>query len=397
MSTTTVAGPSGPVVYNIYVNGVLYNNQPPVLDVQLVQEYGMHDMLYIRIEWPVTATQTLSNQSLWPPDTPVQVQWGRVPDVNVWYGYINHHEVNSSADSGTNMMQITYVCVGTSIVLNVALTRKWEQVSPTYIAKQIAAENGFRAITTPINYPLTYEVQVGESDFQFLNRIADKTGLRFWCSGGTLYMISPTAALEGSGQNAIPVYSLNKSLVTLDTCRDFQYMQGNNLPGSVQANRAIFGIDASSGRLFSATATPVNSTSRIAVKTSYAAQSYIEAANRIQAWAALAQFWIGATCTLYGNTTLYPGKLVRITGAALPDNAAGYWLISEASHGMSQSSTALTTLDKYLTDVVLLRNQKETNTVVLSNVTPVNPELTSMTLNTSGHWISTDLAAVSIQ
>lgn len=398
MTSTNVAkGLVGPVVYNVYVNGVLYNNIPPILDMQLCQEYDMHDMLYIRIDWPLLSVQQLATQSLWANDTPIQVTWGRSPDLNVWYGYVNHHEIQQFSDDGTLTMQITYVCIGTSSVLNIARTRKWEQVSPTYIARTIAAQNGFRSITTPINYQLNYEVQIGESDFQFLCRIADRTGMRFWCAGGTLYMISPTAALEGSGQNAIPVYTLNKSMVELDTCREFQYAQGNNLPGSVQANRALFGIDANSNRLFSATAQPVNNSTRIAVKTSYATQSYQDAKNRITAWSNLAQFWVVATATLYGNTTLYPGKLIQLTGGALPDNAGGYWLVSCAEHGMSQSQTGLTTLDRYLTKVTLLRNQKETNSVVLSNVTAVSPEFTSMRLNTSGNWISTTLAPVNIR
>src|ERR1700691_2456350 len=104
--TQTAQGPVGPVIYNVYVNGVLYNNQPPIMDAQLVEEFGMHDLFILRIEWPINATQTLAAKTLWPDDTPILIQWGRTPDINVWYGYENPHEINSAADSGTNMMQV---------------------------------------------------------------------------------------------------------------------------------------------------------------------------------------------------------------------------------------------------------------------------------------------------
>jgi phage protein D len=292
-------------------------------------------------------------------------------------------------------MQVTYVCIGTSSVLNSSATRKWEQVSPTYIAARIAAEKSLRSVTTPSGYTLDYEVQVGESNFTFLNRIADKTGMRFWCSGGTLYMLSATAALEGSGQSAVPSYNVDKSLSVQDTCRDFKYLSGKNLPGSVQATRAIYGIDASSNRLFSASATPGATSDRVAVKTTYATQSYADAKQRVNAWSTMSQFYTGATATLYGNTELYPGKLIQLTGAALPDGASGYWLISMATHNMSRGQTTLATQDRYLTDVTMLRNAVQSN-IVLSNITPVTPEFTRMNLNSHSTWVSQNLSAVQI-
>jgi phage protein D len=323
------------------------------------------------------------------------VQWGRLPDVNTWYGYVNHHEVSSNADSGSNVVQITYVCLGTSAVLNADETLKWEQVSPTYIAKSIAASSGFRSVTSPNGQSVSYEVQVGESAFNFLCRMANKYGFRFWCSGGTLYMISPVVALKGSGSSAIPVFTTNKSLVVVDTCRNFQYMKGKNLPGSVQANRAIFGIDKSSGQLFTATTQPAQSTARVAITKTYATQSYADAKSRINAQTALAQFWIGATAQLYGTTELYPGKLIQLTGQALPDNAAGYWLVAKTTHNLSKALSGASAMDRYLVDVTLLSNTEPTS-LTLSNSQPVSPEFVSMQLNQSGNWIATNLGAISV-
>lgn len=381
----------GPVTYQAYVNGSPYNNRPPILDVSLTETFGQHDLLTLRIEYP--ANFPAGQLPTWPDNAPVSLLWGQSPDLNWWYGYVNHHTVSSNADSGTRLMQLTYTCIGTSAILNSAVTTQWQSVTPTYITKSIAAANGFRSVTNPSTWLLEYEQQA-ETDFQFLNRLANKCGMRFWCSGGTMYMITPTTALEGGGQSAIPVFYTDKSLTYNDTCRDLTYTQGVNLPGSVQANRVLYGIDAASGQAFSAATAPVTSTSRVALKTTAPATSYSDAQSRVNSWAALSQFWIGAQATLYGNTHLYPGKVVQLTGTSLPSNAAGYWLISSVTHNLSSSGTASPYMDKYLADVVMLKNNAS-NAVTLSNITPVIPEFTTCTLNLSGRWISANLSAVS--
>jgi phage protein D len=380
----------GPVIYQAYVNGVPYANRPPILDASLTETFGQHDLFTLRIEYP--RTFQVGTLTIWPDNTPVAIQWGQSPDLNWWFGYVSHHEVATNADSGSRLLQLTYTCIGTSATLNSVVTTKWESVTPTYISKSIAAANGFRAVTNPSNWLLDYEQQA-ETDFQFLNRLANKCGMRFWCSGGTLYMIAPTTSLEGSGQSAIPAFYTDKSLNYQDTCRDLVYLQGKNLPGSVVANRTLYGIDAISGQPFSASA-PASGTSRVALKTSTPTTSYADAANRVNSWAALSQFWIGASATLYGNTHLYPGKVVQLTGSALPSNAAGYWLVSSVTHNLSCAGTASPYMDKYLADVVLLKNNAAAS-VALGNITPVTPEFTNCSLNLSGRWISTNLSAVS--
>jgi hypothetical protein len=369
---------------------VPYNNRPPILDASLTETFGQHDLFTLRIEYPLNAP--VGSLNIWPDNTPVTIQWGQSPDLNTWYGYVNHHTVATNADSGTRLVQLTYTCIGTSAVLNSVVTTKWESVSPTYILKSIAAANGFRSVTNPSSWLLDFEQQA-ETDFQFLNRIANKAGMRFWCSGGTAYMINPATALEGGGQSAVPQFYTDKSANYQDTCRDLTYMQGTNLPGSVQANRVLYGIDAATGVPFSASSQPVSSTNRVALKSSAPTTSYNDAKNRVNSWAALSQFWIGAQATLYGNTRLYPGKVVQLTGLALPSNAAGFWLISSVTHNLSSAGTASNYMDKYLADVVLLKNEAA-NSVTLSNITPVIPEFTSMSLNLSGRWISTLLSGV---
>ena len=66
--------------------------------------------------------------------------------------------------------------------MNSDKTRTWGQASPTYMAKQVAAEHGLRAVLTSTSWVSDYEVQPSESDFQFLNRMGSKYGFRLFVS-----------------------------------------------------------------------------------------------------------------------------------------------------------------------------------------------------------------------
>lgn len=363
------------VVYDVWVNEILYSG-PPILDAELWMEFGCHDMFFLRIEMP--RGTPLGSLHIWADDTPIRIQWGRQPNTNIWYGYVNHHQITSISDSGTKAQQIEYVCIGTSQVLNPDKSRNWTQVSPTYIAKQIAVENNLRAVVSPIDWVLDYEAQANMSDFNFLNKIANKTGMRFWCSGGTLYMVKPDIKLTGNQAAVSPVYQANKLFTAQDTIRNFQILKGSNIPGAVIANRAIFGIDQITGQTFSAVSSQA-STNRVVIKQDTSVANYSDAKNRIDASAALSQFSTQASCQLFGNTTLYPGKTVNLQGVSMPQGMSGEWLITCTRHKLLVSYIGNAARDIYVVDVNLVRNTP--TGLSLTNVQPIIPEFTSMGLS----------------
>lgn len=402
VSATNVVGP---VIYQVYVNGVLFKDIDLILDCELRQAFGRHDMFFLRIEYPRNYPK-IYNVVTWANNTPVQIIWGRTPDLSNWYGYVNHSEITSNADSGTNTQQITYTLIGTSAYLNIDRFRVWKNVSPTYIAKQIATENKMRCVVTPLNSVLDYEVQAGESDFLFMSRIADKTGLRFWCSNGTMYLIKPAVALYGSANVTVPQFTFNKGMAHQDTVRNFRLLQGQNLPGAVVANRSVYGIDQNSGALISATAPPISGTNPTKtqtntnlptntteyINTTRAVTSQAEANDTVTAWQNLSQYWVGATCQLFGNTLLYPGKLVQLVGVGLMDGMAGYWLVTSARHLLKSVDLPYPVLDRYLTDVTIVRNSQG-GKLLLDGAQRVTPEFTRMSLN-GGVWASINQGVV---
>lgn len=377
--------PVPPVAYAIFVNEVLIKDF--ALDIELRQSWGQHDLFYVRIEY--YKGLNLTSLAIWPDNAPIRIVWGQgANNIQTWYGYVNHHTMDSNSDSGNKTMQITYTCIGTSKPMNTDKTRTWGQVTGTYIAKTIAAEYGLRAVLSSTNWVLPSEVQVSESDFKFLNRIANKVGYRAWVSGGTLYFVDPAVVLQGNITQAIPQFTMNKSFIQLDTIRNFHMLKGDNIPGSVQSTRVISGIDKNSGLPFTVAAnTPgIVSSGIVQINTEWPVTSVYEAQQLANALQSRSQFWQAATAELYGNSLLYPGKVVNLTGNQLNNESSGFWIIASADHVLKSSGTSDTSKDKYVTHVDLLKNTTVT-TLSLKNTTSITPEFTTCTL-ANGQWRS---------
>lgn len=378
----------GPVVYNVYVNGVPVVLPQFILDAELIQTWGSHDVFVLRVEfnrdYPMTSIKP------WADNAPVQIAWGRKPQaLNLWYGYVNHHKLSGNADSGTHNLQYTYYCIGTSKPMNTVNNQFWGSVSPTYIAKQIALQHHLRCVVTTTTWVLPSEVQANESDFQFMNRIANKTGFRFWVSGGTLYFVDPAVVILGAGQTTVPQFRMDKLLYWQDTMRDFKKLQGDNLPGAPVAKRSVWGVDTSTGKVFQASAgsgsIQQNSTVRMAT-------SLADGQLHVNAWQNLSQWWVAATAEVFGNTTIYPGKVISITGNGVPAGDQGLWIVSSSKHLMKASGTGVATNDKYMTQVGLTRNSSGPQPTI-KGATSISPEFVQCTLS-GGVWYSTDISAI---
>lgn len=376
--------PVGPVVYAIYVNGSLTPEFP--LDVELRQEWGCHDIFIVRIEIPRTFTGIASYQ-FWPDNSPIQIIFGRRSDnITSWYGYVNHHTVSGNASSTSKALEITYTLIGTSKPMNTDRSRTWGQVTGTYIAKTIFSSYGLRSILTSTDWVLPYEVQANESDFAFLNRIADKMGFRMWVSGSTGYFIDPSVVLAGSAAQGIPVYSLDKRFTHKDTITEFTSNQGDNLPGATIAERSMFGIDQQTGQVFQATAITDQNPNITQTFSDWPATDYGTAKNLVQAKQQRSQFFMTATAELFGSSFLYPGKLVFLTGAQLPPINQGYWIVSSAEHTLKASGSGVPVNDRYYTCVSLLRNSTAISPTI-SSTNNVIPEYSPCVLR-SGSWVA---------
>lgn len=376
----------GPVIYNVKVNGALTKDF--ILDVELNETWGHHDVMVLRVEY--NRAFPMNSIKPWPDNASIEVQWGRKPQtLNTWYGYVNHHKLSGQADSGTHALQYTYFCIGTSKPMNTVDNQYWGSVSPTYIAKQIAQQHHLRAVVTNTDWVLSSEVQANESDFQFMNRMAAKTGYRFWVGGGTLYFIDPSTVLVGSGSTTVPVYRMDKRLDWQDTLRDFHKLQGDNLPGAPVAQRSVWGIDTTTGQIFQAKAgagtVKQNSTVRVAT-------SLGDGQRHVNAWQDLSQWFVAAQAEVFGNSVIYPGKVISLVGNAIPQLDQGLWIVGSAKHLMKVSYTNYPVADKYVTQVTLTRNADGPQPTV-KGAQKISPEFVQCVLS-GGVWQSTNVSVI---
>lgn len=379
--SATLQQPVGPVVYSIAVNGVpIYDT---IINVSLDQSWGRHDLALMRIEY--NRAENMAAINPWPDNAQIQMVWGRKPgNLLTWYGYVNHYEMMSNAGSGTHNLQITYVCIGTSKPMNAQTSRFWGSVTSTYAAKVIAQKYGFRCVVSsgaPVIKNLT---QAAMSDFQFMSYLAQKTGYRFWVSGGTMYFVNPIVYFAGSQVQGVSTFRQDKLQWQQDTMRDFTVLRGDNLPGAVTGQRQVTAIDSTTGKVVT-----VSSGSGVnLMNTTRVATSLQEAQSVLAAWDGLSQFWIGAQAEFFGDQYVYPGKLVYLDGNALPGNNIGFWLVGRAKHLLVASGTALTTNDMFTTQVDIIRNEQGP-TPNIQGVVTIKPEFVECN-NNSGTWASKD-------
>lgn len=374
--------PVQPVVYAVYVNGKTVADV--ILNVSIEMGWGMHDIATVRIEY--NRGEDMSAITPWPDNALVSISWGTgTTDLNTWYGYLNHYQMKSNATSGSHNLEMIYVCIGASKPMNNQTGATWGNVTPTYIAKFMAARYGFRCVVTsgaPIMQNVT---QAAQSDFQFLNYLADQCGYRFWCSNGTLYFVDPLIYFQGTFVQGVPIFNQDKKQFQQDTIRDFTVLRGDNLPGATVANRIVYGVDSATGNLISAS---TGSSGTTLVNTTASINSIASGNQVIDAWQGLSQFWIGAKAELFGEQGLYPGKLVYLNGSALPGNNIGYWVIGRAKHLLLMSGTTNPVNDKYVVQVELLRNTQGPQPKY-QNVVTVSPEIVKC-VSTSGNWQAAD-------
>ena len=129
---TSMSTPVSPVVYAVTVNGSPVSET--ILDVSLEMEWGRHDIASMRIEY--NRGEDMSAIVTWPSDALVTMTWGQgVTGLETWYGYVNHYEMKSNADSGMHNLQVTYYCIGTSYPMNSQKSYTWGNVTGTFVAK----------------------------------------------------------------------------------------------------------------------------------------------------------------------------------------------------------------------------------------------------------------------
>lgn len=383
-----------PVLGNVWtqvkVNGQIVKDWPR--DFELHQEWGKHDVLTTSVVVPRQHPYQ-SRLTAWPDNSLIEIQWGRLSPrtISTWYGYVNHSELTSVTSDGNRGIQVDYLITGTSKPMNSAVNMTWQNITASVIAQQIATKWKLRCVFTSSSWILDYEVQAGESDFSFLNRLAQKVGFRFYVSGGTLYFIDPLMMLSAASTYFIYDYTIDGALTYADTAKNFRRLAGDNLPGAAAATRQIWGIDSSNNQRFHVNASGSSGPVMVQRNDKFA-RSRDEAQNMADAVQSLAQFQVGCAVDVLGNVLLYPGKVFRLDGKAMTDSSQGYYLITSATHKMHASGLTDATKDLYWTHLTGLKDSRS-YIPAYKGIQKISPEIVTC-IRAGSQWQASSQSAI---
>jgi hypothetical protein len=153
----------------------------------------------------------------------------------------------------------------------------------------------------------------------------------------------------------------------------------------------VWGVDINSGQVFQAKAgtgsIKQSSTARVATNLG-------DGQRHVNAWQDLSQWWVAATAEVFGNVTIYPGKVIGIQGNAVPAGDQGLWIVSSAKHLMKASGVGniAPTHDKYVTQVSLTRNSSGPAPTI-KGASRISPEFVECVAS-GGVWQSTSIGVI---
>lgn len=348
------------------------------MDVSIRQETGKHTIALVTAV--ADTIKPVSQRLTLPEGTPVTLTWGISPDKTMtWYGYVHHPE--SISVPGV-VPTVRYVLTGTSAVLNDQTSRTWRNASGSYVARQIATAAGFSVYSHKTPGGATFLAQASESDFTFLNGLADQYGFTLWADCDRLLFLNNRVLLASPASASMPAARMDKQPGQPDSLLSFAETKGPTVPGSGQVvNRTAYGLNRKTGQLVKATKTTgLVQTPRQLIDSNQPISSYADAVSLLTASAANNDQWITADAEMLGDNRLQPGGLVWLEGVAIPAESQGVWLVLRAEHLLSVMDGT------YTTRLRVTRNAAGRQ--VISQVLPYGADNTprACVLDANDHW-----------
>lgn len=358
-----------------YANGSW--NLDRVHSVEVIGAQGLHEIAILTYGYP-------RSDSVVPPEkTQVTITYGRkATGLRTFYGYVNHFEPDGDRGAGT----IRVWCIGTSLPLNSANPYSWTNVSASYVARVIAQRYQLRPVLTRTREIISHWAQGNENDFEMMNRLAARAGVKFWVTGGSLYFLDPTTLLTEAQQTPRLVMNGRAD----DTLLKVGGVVGSLAPEDTPAVNYVYGLKNSSngtdvfGTLVKASSirstlnagmTLGSNTNVVNMPTTSAAeaQSIVDAATNVGSW---------VTVSAYVNPTeaIEIGDVVTLEGSKCPGPLSGVWVVcgTDEKHvfitdGPTRQGSARTCV------LTLMRNQQYAHTFaspgLFEGKTPITPAI----------------------
>lgn len=359
-------------------------NPGPLSRVEIQERFGQHQIAILDFGIPREVRKKVV-----PELTPMIMRWGSYPvDTRTFYGYVNHHEMRDTEDETI----LRVYCIGSSEPMNQPSTTSWSNTSDSAIAKEIANRNGLRCVLHKSSRVLDFWSTNGGSDMKTMQRLAERTGYRFWVDGSTLFYLRPDVLLDKAPGVRTSVYSTNGA--DSDTLRGFRIISGSLAPvdGAAKVHE-IYGLDRGTNRLIRASSTQALARrgltvppSRIINKTP---ADTLSMARDVVETNAIAGDWATAEATVAGTARDRLGDLVILDGSGLHHEYAGNWVVAGGTHVFD----ILNETTQFNSTLELIRNTQTSHEFLFRDTLSRTPIVVPATLKGRTTWVSETLGA----
>jgi hypothetical protein len=302
--------------------------------VEILETSSGHDVASIRYTGAIKNVEQRFRTG-----APVKISWSNRYGKSEFVGYVHHTRPEYDADQ----IRLEIVCIGASFAFLSTNQRSWQNVTADLVIRQLAAENGFKAITEP--HPRVYAnlQQEGISDWALMRKLSKDTGYPVNCEGVNLISVSRKSYAEyyrplAQSFNYRVGHISGKSLTDIHT---FRPSIGDYLPeiGATNAERSVTAIDPYtgeslllSGKLETGAANRAPfTTPAIRVSNTPAEAQAILSGNLENN-----RFAYQAKVEMVGSPEVHPERQIHLRG--IPDPYGGYWTVSTVRHKFISSS-----------------------------------------------------------
>lgn len=314
-------------------------------EITLEQKVNTHDILTLQFSsFNLVMLKGLKTQS------PVQVNWRTSNGIKgtffgVVYSVGRTHTIQTSRN-------VEIMCLGLTFLMKESRSGVWSNQTIDYVVNLIAKRNGLKAIVS--GHPARYSqiTQQGETDWEFLVRLAEMSGYTISVKEKTLFFKSIDEVIADSlgempilyqEQSFIPAFSSTEEQ-TLDRITPVygDYLENPEFSSnSIKINR---GVDPIKAQSFKSNESPKSKKPKrvdpifTEELTSNVSNTKEFSQSIAKAKAAKARFNIPANFQSQGDPRISPNSLVEVQGVEMVD-ADGYWLVHQVTHQISSNGS----------------------------------------------------------
>ncbi len=194
-------------------------------------------------------------------------------------------------------------------------------------------------------------VQDGCSDWEFLRRVADASGLALLDRFGAVMLADPRGVVAAASSRT-PVYRSNGGEGQL-SIRSFDVDSGGLTPAASRKSRRALGVEPDSLRMIDVRQEPPQGPlARTAPEFQLSSSmgknvAVVDTVDALQASQALGCLWSASAHLVgLGDPRVIPGSLVNIQG--VHPNHAGLWWVEEATHKLHRGGSSVYTVEAVL-------------------------------------------------